>query len=178
MMFMTKVADHSHNIFVPATASVGSITLGSTEQKVDLAALAFTSDYRLTASSAPAIDRGTIIDMNAAASMAGTALNAAIFQTSFNQDIDKQAVPCGSAPDVGASEYCSGAGGTPGSGGTSTNPTGGTATNPTGGTGGGTSSPESCNCRTAGDPSGSTRAPIALLALLGAMLLPRRQRAR
>ena len=102
--------------------------------------------------------------------IAGTALSAAIFQNTFNQDIDQKAVPCGSAPDVGASEYCSGAGGTPGSGGTSSNPTGGT--------GGDTPSPESCNCRTAGDPLGSSRAPVALLALFGAIVLTRRSRTR
>jgi MYXO-CTERM domain-containing protein len=199
-MFMANMTDHSNNLFVPANASISfayggspALTLNGTESKVDLSALALTADYRLTAASTAAIDKGTIMSMSASAATAGTPLNAAIFAGVFNQDVARQSVPCGSTPDIGAAEYCNGAGtlvwpgpgsasdcgqggssSTGGSGGT-TNSTGGTATNPTAGTGGGTSTPENCNCRTAGDASGSSRAPLALLALFGAMLLTRRQ---
>ncbi|HMA92873.1 MAG TPA: MYXO-CTERM sorting domain-containing protein [Polyangiaceae bacterium] len=116
MMFMHNVADHSNNLFVPANASVGSLTLDASEKKVSLADLAFTDDYRLTANSKAAIDQATAISMAANGSLAASALKAALFETTFNQDIDQHAVPCGAAPDIGASEYCEGAGGSAGVG--------------------------------------------------------------
>jgi hypothetical protein len=160
-MFILKVADHSNNIFIPSNASTGVFTVGATEQKVDLAALAFTSDYRLTSGSTPAIDKGVTIDMKAAQGLASTTISDAIFGTSFTQDVTGQSVPCGSAIDIGASEYCDGAasvswpgprasddcseggnsstggasstGGSAGTGGTSTVSTGGSSTVGTGG---------------------------------------------
>jgi hypothetical protein len=147
-MFMTNMVDHSNNLFVPANASVSfaysgspALALNSTEQKVDLAALAFTSDYQLAAGSTPAIDKGATVSMSTSASVASAALNAGIFATSFNQDVAKHTVPCGSATDIGASEYCSGSsaslswptassncgtGGTPSTGGAASVGTGGT----------------------------------------------------
>jgi hypothetical protein len=107
-MFILKVADHSNNIFIPKTASLGVFTLGSTEKKADLTELAFTSDYQLTSASTPAIDQGVTIDMNANVGLASTTVSSAIFGTTFTQDVAKQAVPCGSAPDIGASEFCVG----------------------------------------------------------------------
>jgi hypothetical protein len=93
--FSNMMADHSNNIFVPANANVASsFTLDATEKKVNLADLAFGTDYRLTASSAPAIDQGVALG--------------------FAEDIDHHPVPCGSAPDIGASEYCAGYGGSTG----------------------------------------------------------------
>jgi MYXO-CTERM domain-containing protein len=149
--FSNKMADHSNNLFAPANANVASsFTLDPTENKVNQADLAFTSDYRLTANSLPAIDKGVALG--------------------FAEDIDLHPVPCGALPDIGASEYCTGVGGSTGSGGTSSG-----ATSPTGGAGGGSSTPENCACRAAGDPSGSPRTPMALLGLLGAMLLARRR---
>jgi MYXO-CTERM domain-containing protein len=63
-------------------------------------------------------------------------------------------------------------------GGTATN-TGGTATN-TGGTNasggtGGQPGTETCNCRMAGEPSGSGRGPVGLLALVATVLFRRRR---
>lgn len=135
MMFLTNLTDHSNNIFVPSNASVGSVTLGDSEKKVNLADLAFSADYRLTADSTPAIDQGTTVDMGTSASVAGTAINAGIFQAVFNQDIDGHGVPCGSAPDVGASEYCAGSGGSSSSSPTSVG--GGGSTSPAANGGGG-----------------------------------------
>jgi hypothetical protein len=117
MMFSTSLTDHFNNIFVPAKASVGSLTLGATEQKIDLDSLAFTSDWRLTSASTPAIDKGVTVDMTTNGSVATTAVDPTIFATTFNQDIDKHQVPCGAGVDIGASEYCEGAGGSTGSGG-------------------------------------------------------------
>jgi|GEM_PF-1746395 len=159
MMFMLKVADHSNNIFIPSTASLGVFTLGSSEKKLNLADMGFSADYQLTEASTPAIDQGTIIDMNANAGLASTAVSDAVFGTTFTQDVARQAVPCGSAPDIGASEYCVGpealdwpgasdssscgsggspnTGGSPGAGGTPTNggalSTGGSSSLGTGG---------------------------------------------
>jgi hypothetical protein len=117
MMFMTNLTDHFNDIFVPSKASLGSLTLGATEQKIDLASLAFASDWRLTSASTPAIDKGVTVDMTTNGSVAATAVDPTIFTNAFNQDYDKHAVPCGTAPDIGASEYCSGAGGSVGTGG-------------------------------------------------------------
>jgi len=142
MMFSTSLTDHFNNIFVPAKAQVGSFTLGTTEQKIDLASLAFTSDYRLTSASSPAIDKGVTVDMTTNGSVATTAVDPTIFATTFNQDIDKHQVPCGAGVDIGASEYCEGAGGSSGTGGATTpTGTGGAAgVSGTKGTGGATSS--------------------------------------
>ena len=116
VMFMNNIADHSNNLFVPANASVsfamgGSSTsafsLNSTESKVDLAALALTADYQLTAASTPAIDKGTTVSMTMS-TLAASPLNAALFANAFNQDVAGQPVPCGLAPDIGPSEYCNG----------------------------------------------------------------------
>jgi hypothetical protein len=117
MMFSTNLTDHFNNIFVPAKAQVGSFTLGATEQKIDLASLTFTSDWRLTSASTPAIDKGVTVDMTTNNSMATTAVDPTIFANVFNQGIDKHEVPCGAGVDIGASEYCDGAGGSAGSGG-------------------------------------------------------------
>lgn len=106
MMFSAKLSDHSNNIFVPSTASVGGLTLDATEKKVDLAALAFGSDYQLTAGSTPAIDQGVLVSMNTTPMLASAAADPAFFGAVFTQDVARQAVPCGSAPDIGASEYC------------------------------------------------------------------------
>jgi hypothetical protein len=147
-MFLLKVADHSNNIFIPKTANLGVFTLGSTEQKVDLAELAFNSDYQLTSASTPAIDKGVTIDMNANASLASTTVSTAVFGTTFTQDVAKQAVPCGTTPDIGASEFCvgpealvwpsaadnCGAGGSPNTGGASSIATGGARNSGIGGT--------------------------------------------
>jgi hypothetical protein len=102
---------------VPAKASVGSLTLGSTEQKIDLGSLAFTDNWRLTSASTPAIDKGVTVDMTTNNSVATTAVDPTIFANVFNQDIDKHQVPCGAGVDIGASEYCDGAGGSTGVGG-------------------------------------------------------------
>ena len=116
-MMMANLTDHSNNLFVPANASVSfSLSSGtpafaldpSTESKVDLAAVALTADYQLTSASTPAIDKGTAVSMTSS-TLAGTALNTGVFAGVFNQDIAKQSVPCGSTPDIGASEYCDGA---------------------------------------------------------------------
>jgi MYXO-CTERM domain-containing protein len=144
MMFSTNLTDHFNNIFVPAKAQVGSFTLGATEQKIDLGSLAFTSDYRLTSASTPAIDKGVVVDMTTNNSVATSAVDPTIFASVFNQDIDKHQVPCGAGVDIGASEYCEGAGGSSGTGGvTAAKGTGG-ATSPGGAagtvTGGATSS--------------------------------------
>jgi hypothetical protein len=117
MMFSTSLTDHFNNIFVPAKAQVGSLTLGATEQKIDLASLAFTSDYRLTSASTPAIDKGVAVDMTTNNSVATTAIDPTIFASVFNQDIDKHQVACGAGVDIGASEYCEGADGATGAGG-------------------------------------------------------------
>ena len=115
-MFTVDMTDHSNNLFVPADASVSfafggktGLTLDSTESKVDLAALALAPDFQLTEASAVAIDKGTAMSMDTNASMAGTPLNTPIFAGVFTQDVARQSVPCGAAPDIGASEYCSGA---------------------------------------------------------------------
>jgi MYXO-CTERM domain-containing protein len=107
-MFILKVADHSNNIFIPASASLGVFTLGSTEKKVNLADMGFNSDYQLTENSTPAIDQGVTIDMNTNAGLASTQVSTAIFGSTFTQDVARHAVPCGAAPDIGASEYCVG----------------------------------------------------------------------
>jgi hypothetical protein len=116
MMFSTNLTDHFNNLFVPAKAQVGSLTLGATEQKVDLDALAFTADWRLTAASTPAIDKGVMVDMTTNNSVATSAVDPTIFATTFNQDYDKHQVPCGAGVDIGVSEYCEGAGGASGPG--------------------------------------------------------------
>ena len=106
MMFMTKFADHSNNIIAPSNASVGNITLGSTEKKVNLADLGFTADYQLTSASTPAIDQGVAMSMNTTPMLASAAADSNYFGTVFTQDVTRHAVPCGSAVDIGASEYC------------------------------------------------------------------------
>jgi len=130
MMFSTNLTDHFNNIFVPAKAQVGGFAQGETEQKIDLASLALTDHWHLTAASTPAIDKGAVVDMTSNGSVATTAVDPAIFATTFNQDIDKHQVPCGFAVDIGASEYCEGAGGSQGTGGAKA--TGGTAGSVTG----------------------------------------------
>lgn len=116
VMFMNNIADHSNNLFVPANASVSfamggastsAFTLASTESKVDLTALALTADYQLTAASTPAIDKGTTVSMTMS-TLAASPLNTALFANAFNQDVARQLVPCGSAPDIGPSEHCDG----------------------------------------------------------------------
>ena len=62
-MFSTSFLDHSNNIFVPANASVGSITPGDTEKKMNLADLGLTDVYKLTAQSTAAIDQGVLVNM-------------------------------------------------------------------------------------------------------------------
>jgi hypothetical protein len=116
-MFSTNLTDHFNNIFVPSNASIGSITLGSTEKKVDLSALALTDVYRLSASSAAAIDQGALVNMTTDATLAVAPADLSFFPNVFTQDYDKRTVPCGSTPDIGASEYCPNAGGAPGAGG-------------------------------------------------------------
>jgi MYXO-CTERM domain-containing protein len=119
MMFSVNLVDHSNNIFVPASAQVGSLTLDSSEQKLDLASLAMTADWRLTAASTPAIDQGATVDMSTNGTLAGTPVDPSFFQNVFNQDYDEHTVPCGAGVDIGASEYCEGAGGAIGPGGMS-----------------------------------------------------------
>jgi MYXO-CTERM domain-containing protein len=161
MMFLCNVTDHSNNIFVPSNASLSSLTLGSTEKKADLSALTFTSDYRLTSSSTPAIDQGTTMSMSTAATATYIATQ---FSDVFIEDIDHHTVPCGSAVDIGASEYCasaggtSGTGGSPGAGGTAVASTGGTATS-TGGTKASTGGTVATN--TGGNPTMSTGGAVA-----------------
>jgi MYXO-CTERM domain-containing protein len=104
-MFSTSLLDHSNNIFVPANASIGSITLGSTEKKMNLADLALTDVYRLSAGSTAAIDQGVVVNMTTDASLAQSALDNSFFENVFNQDYDKRAVPTGATVDIGASEY-------------------------------------------------------------------------
>jgi hypothetical protein len=170
-MFTINMTDHSNNLFVPADASVSfafggatGLTLDSTESKVDLAALALAPDYQLTAASTVAIDKGTPMSMVMNAAMAGTPLNTAIFEGVFTQDVARQSVPCGAAPDIGASEYCNGAplvwpgpsdsSSCPGSGGTPSTSGGAPSTGGTPPTSGGASS-------TGGraDPTTGGRAP-------------------
>ncbi len=107
-MFGCNVADQSNNIFVPSNANLSSLTLASTDKKVNLSDLAFTSDYRLTSASTTAIDQGTAISMSADATASFTA---AEFSDAFVEDVNHHGVPCGAAPDIGASEFCQGAGG-------------------------------------------------------------------
>ena len=120
-MFSTSFLDHSNNIFVPANASVGSITPGDTEKKMNLADLGLTDVYKLTAQSTAAIDQGVLVNMTTDAAVATAPADESYFPEVFTQDYDKQPVPCGSAVDIGASEYCEGAttptGGTTGAGG-------------------------------------------------------------
>lgn len=151
MMFMTNVADHSNNLFVPADASVGSLKLNDTEKKVALADLAFTADWRLTADSKAAIDQGAVVGMTGNGALAVSELDAGLFETTFNQDIDKHAVPCGSGPDIGASEFCEGAGGAAATGGSSATTKAGTAT----GKGGSTSTTSSPAKATGGNQASS-----------------------
>jgi hypothetical protein len=132
-MFLSNLTDHSNNIFVPANASVGNITLDSTEKKINLSDLALTSDYRLTAASTPALDVGTVVGMTGNGTLAASVLDPSFFSGVFTQDIDAHPVPCGAGVDIGASEYCSGAGGTTGTVLTIVNASGGTS-----GVGGGT----------------------------------------
>jgi hypothetical protein len=153
MMFSTSLTDHFNNIFVPAKAQVGSLTLGSTEQKLDLAALAFTSDYRLTSASTPAIDKGVTVDMTTNGSVATSAIDPTIFTTTFNQDIDKHQVPCGAAVDIGASEYCEGAGGSSGLGDGGSSGAGGAA-----GAGGATTPAGTGGAKASGGATGATGA--------------------
>lgn len=143
VMFMSNLTDHSNNLFVPSNASVSfgsdasAFALHSTEKKVNLADLAFTSDYRLTAASTPAIDQGTIVGMSDNGVLAVTTVKSEVFQDAFRQDIDKHAVPSGAAPDIGASEYAGNAGGMSSGGGTSSGGTAGgpLTTAPNGGSG-------------------------------------------
>lgn len=132
-MFLTNLTDHSNNIFVPKDAALGSITLDATEKKLDLVDLALDDNWRITAQSTPLIDQGILVNMSTNGSLAKSALDPSFFEKVFVQDIDEKTVPCGSAPDIGPSEYCSGseggtpnakggatgAGGSPGSGGLS-----------------------------------------------------------
>lgn len=127
-MFSTSFLDHSNNIFVPANAQVGSITPGATEKKMNLADLALTDVYKLGAKSTAAIDQGVLVNMTTDAQVASKAADESFFPSVFTQDYDKRPVPCGTAVDIGASEYCEGAvtgsGGMTGAGGTATRPTG------------------------------------------------------
>ncbi len=123
-MFSTSFLDHSHNIFVPANASIGSITLDATEKKMDLADLALADVYRLTAQSVAAIDQGALVNMTTDASLATAPADPSYFPDVFTRDYDQREVPCGAGVDIGASEYCEG----------STTPTGGAT-----GAGGGSS---------------------------------------
>jgi hypothetical protein len=121
-MFSTSFLDHSNNIFVPANASIGSITIGDTEKKMNLADLALADVYKLTAQSAAAIDKGGLVNMTTDASVAAAPADLSYFPEVFTQDYDKHPVPCGQGVDIGASEYCEGA----------VTPTGGTTTKPSG----------------------------------------------
>lgn len=117
--FSSKMSDHSNNLFAPANAKAG-ITLDATEKSVSIEELAFTPDYRLTSNSSVAIDKGVA--------------------NGFTEDIDHHSVPCGASPDIGASEYCDGAGGSTGTGGVASSSTGGVpASTGTGNGNGGTS---------------------------------------
>jgi MYXO-CTERM domain-containing protein len=88
---------HTNNVYAPSTIALkdqagGTFKLDSTEILVDTeAGLKLTADYRLGVGS-PAIDQGTT--------------NAF---TTYVDDIDRHKLPCGAAPDIGASEYCDGA---------------------------------------------------------------------
>jgi hypothetical protein len=132
-MFLSNLTDHSNNIFVPANATVGNITLDSTEKKVNLSDLALTSDYRLTVASTPALDVGAVAGMSGNGTLAVSVLDTNFFSGVFTQDIDAHPVPCGAGVDIGASEYCSGAGGVNGTVLTIVNAAGGAS-----GVGGGT----------------------------------------
>jgi MYXO-CTERM domain-containing protein len=116
-MFSTSFLDHSNNLFVPANASVGSITLDATEKKLNLADLALGDVYRLTAQSTAAIDKGVVVNMTTNATLASAPADQSFFPGVFTQDYDQRSVPCGAGVDIGASEYCTGAAGAPGQGG-------------------------------------------------------------
>ncbi len=133
-MFLSNLQDHSNNIFIPSNASIGSITLTSTEKKVNVADMAFTSDWRLTANSTPALDVGAAVGMTGNGTLAVSALDPSFFPEVFTQDIDKHPVPCSSGVDIGVSEYCAGAGGATGAGGASSTNVGGTSSVAAGGT--------------------------------------------
>jgi MYXO-CTERM domain-containing protein len=105
---------HHNNMFVPSSMPLGEFDLGPTDFFAEEAGL--TADYRLTAAS-EAVDAG------------GS-------ESNFAEDIDGNSVPCGEAPDIGASEYCENAGGTGGTGGSQSGGAGGGAGSPLGGTGG------------------------------------------
>jgi hypothetical protein len=127
-MFSTSFLDHSNNIFVPANASIGSITVDATEKKLNLADLGLSDVYKLTAKSTAAIDQGVLVNMTTNAQVATKPADPSFFPSVFTQDYDKQPVPCGAGVDVGASEYCEGGatatGGTSGGGGSVSRPTG------------------------------------------------------
>jgi hypothetical protein len=131
-MFATSFLDHSNNIFVPANASIGSITVDATEKKMNLADLGLSEVYKLTAKSTVAIDQGVLVNMTTNAQVATKAADPSFCPNVFTQDYDKRAVPCGAGVDIGASEYCEG--GASGSGGSISRPTGtGGANGPDGG---------------------------------------------
>jgi hypothetical protein len=143
-MFSTSFLDHGNNIFVPANASIGSITADATEKKINLADLGLSDVYKLTAKSTVAIDQGVLINMTTNAQVATKAADLSFFPNVFTQDYDKRAVPCGAGVDIGASEYCEGGatGGASGSGGSVSRPTvtgGANGTGAGGGTGTGSS---------------------------------------
>ena len=87
---------HNNNIFAPKTMALkdqagGTFKLDATDILIDTVdALKLTADYRLGVGS-PAIDKGAT---------EGT--------MTYVDDIDLHKVPCGSGPDIGASEYCDG----------------------------------------------------------------------
>jgi MYXO-CTERM domain-containing protein len=126
-MFLTNLTDHSNNLFLPSNASLGSITLGTTEKKLNVADLALTADFRLTAASTPAIDTGVSVGMTGNGSLATSALDPAFFPEVFTKDYDKHPVPCGSGVDIGPFEYCEGAAGAPSAGGATSVAKGGTS---------------------------------------------------
>lgn len=136
---------HNNNLFAPKTMALkdqvgGTFKLDATDILIDTVdALKLTADYRLGVGS-PAIDKASTEGVQA-----------------WTDDIDLHKVPCGSGPDIGASEYCDGQASIPHppAGGTSGGVDGGST-----GQGGASDSGGAPGTGGAASPGGSGGAPV------------------